>query len=208
MQEHEYALLGGMNRARIGRYISLASATISGLMVFSLLTVVDLAKEYGLPANAPPTLLSLLGAGAVFSVLYWFFDHYVWRWPAVAGLLKVPDLAGEWECLGKSLNDKGETLFDWKGIITIVQSWDKLRIRLKTERSGSNSIAAALSFDAADGFRLLYHYQNDPNVDQPDLAPHRGFASITFAPDQKSGDGEYFNGRGRMTFGIMALRRR
>lgn len=208
MQEHEYALLGGINRAKIGRYISLVSAAISGGMVFFLLTAVDLARKYDLPVNAPPTLLSLIGAGAVFSTLYWFFDHYAWRWPVVARLLKVPDLAGDWECLGKSLNEKGETLFAWKGVVTVVQSWDKLRIRLKTENSGSNSVAAALSFDAADGYRLLYHYQNDPNVDQPDLAPHRGFASITFAPDQKSGDGEYFNGRGRMTFGTMALRRR
>ncbi|MCE9568966.1 MAG: hypothetical protein K8R10_02990 [Rhodocyclales bacterium] len=208
MQEHEYALLGGMNRAKIGRYLSLASAAISAAMVFSLLTAVDLAKQYGLPVNLPPALLSLLGAGAIFSALYWFFDHYAWRWPAVARLLKVPDLAGEWNCVGKSLNEKGETLFDWSGIVTIVQSWDKLRVRLKTEKSGSNSIAAALSYDAADGYRLLYHYHNDPNINQPDLAPHQGYASITFAPDQKSGEGEYFNGRGRITFGTMDLRRR
>lgn len=207
MQEHEYALLGGMNRAKIGRYLGTASAAISAAIVFALLTAVDLAKRYDMPINLPPTVLSLLGAGSIFTLLYWLFDQYAWRWSTVAQLLKVPNLAGEWECIGKSLNEKGETLFDWSGVVTIVQSWDKLRLRLKTKQSGSNSIAAALSYDAADGYILLYHYHNDPNIDQPNLAPHQGYASITFAPDQKSGKGEYFNGRGRITFGTMDLRR-
>lgn len=208
MQEHEYALLGGMNRAKIGRYLGAASAAISAAVVFALLTAVDLAKTYDLPVNLPPAVLSVVGAGTIFTALYWFFDQYAWRWPPVARLLKVPNLAGAWNCAGKSLSEKGETLFEWDGIVTIIQSWDKLRVRLKTAKSGSNSVAAALSYDAADGYKLLYHYRNDPNVDQPGLAPHQGYASITFAPDQRSGEGEYFNGRGRITFGTMELRRR
>lgn len=208
MQEHEYTLLGGMNRAKIGRYLSVASAAISAAIVFVLLTIVDLAKRFDLPANMPPTVLSLVGAGTIFSVLYWFFDQYAWRWPRVAQLLKVPNLGGDWDCAGKSLNHDGTPKFPWEGTVTIIQSWDKLRVRLKTKQSGSNSIAAALSYDAADGYRLLYHYHNDPHIDEPDLQPHQGYASIMFAPDQRSGKGEYFNGHGRITFGTMQLTRR
>ena len=50
---------------------------------------------------------------------------------------------------------------------------------------------------------LLYHYQNDPKIGEPDLRAHRGFAEITFAKDLKSAEGEYFNGRGRNTSGRM-----
>jgi hypothetical protein len=207
MLEHEYSLLGGINRAKIGRYLGAASALISAATVFLLLTVVDLAKSYGLPVNLPPSVLSLVGAGTIYAVLYWLFDQYAWRWQTVARLLKLPNLAGEWDCTGKSLNERGESKYDWKGVVTIIQSWDKLRVRLKTESSGSNSIAAALSYDAADGYILLYHYHNDPNIDQRELTPHQGYASITFAPDQQTGKGEYFNGRGRITFGTMDLRR-
>ena len=208
MQEHEYALLGGVNRTKIGRYLGTASAAISAAIVFILLTAVDLAKEYGLPVNLPPSVLSLVGAGAIYAALYWIFDQYAWRWPAVARLLKLPDLAGEWDCVGKSLDENGDTKYDWNGVVTIIQSWDKLRVRLKTESSGSNSIAAALSYDAADGYILLYHYHNDPNINQRELAPHQGYASITFAPNLTSGKGEYFTGKGRINFGTMELRRR
>ena len=39
----------------------------------------------------------------------------------------------------------------------------------------------------------------------PDLQSHRGYAEITFAADMKRGEGEYFNGLGRFTFGTMIL---
>ena len=41
--EHEYALLGGMNRAKVGRYLSVAAAGISALVMLGLLGVVDKA---------------------------------------------------------------------------------------------------------------------------------------------------------------------
>jgi len=63
-------------------------------------------------------------------------------------------------------------------------------------------------YDAADGFRLLYNYKNDPNIEEPELAPHRGSAELTFSSDLKAASGEYFNGHGRYTFGTMKLTRR
>ena len=77
-QEHEYALLGGINRAKVGRYLTLIAASVSAGTVFVLLTVVDLAHRLGPNANIPPAILSLVGAGVVFGVLYWMFDRYAW----------------------------------------------------------------------------------------------------------------------------------
>lgn len=204
-QEHEYALIGGVNRAKIGRYLSILAATVSAAIVFMLLAAIDLAHRLGIPANLPPAVLSLVGAGAVFIILYWLFDQYVWRWSYLTRLLKVPDLSGDWSCKGQTLNPNGTPSFVWDATITIIQSWDKIRVRLKTKQSGSNSIAAALIWDSADGYRLLYNYRNDPKIGEVELKSHLGFAALTFAKDCESAEGEYFNGHGRFTFGTMHL---
>lgn len=204
-QDHEYTLLGGVNRAKVGRYLALASAGVSGAITFLLLTLVDVAHRFGLPANLPPEVLSLAGAGSVFGVLYWLLNRYAWRWVGVTQWLKVPNLAGDWTCKGETIDADGNVRYSWHGTITITQSWDKLRVRLKTSQSGSNSISAALVRDDIDGFVLLYHYQNDPKLGETELRAHRGFAEITFRKDLRSGEGEYFNGHGRNTFGRMQL---
>lgn len=207
MQDHEYALIGGMNRAKVGRWLSLVAAAVSAGCVFLLLTLVDLAKLVGVNATLPPSVLSLVGAGAVFSVLYWLFDRYIWRWNPLSSLLKVPDLSGDWECVGRTLNPDGTTKYEWQGKITILQSWDKLRVRLKTKSSGSNSITAALVVDPIDGYVLLYHYKNEPIIGEAALREHRGCAELKFATDRQSAEGEYFNGYGRDTFGTLRLKR-
>jgi hypothetical protein len=206
-QDHEYAVLGGVNRAKIGRYLSLVSSAISAGLVFLLLAAVDLAKTLGLPVNLPPSVLSLVGAGMVFAALYWVLNKYVWRWRGVTLLLKVPDLSGNWECTGESLGPAERR--PWSGQIKIVQTWDKLRIRLKTAESGSSSVAAALSHDSVDGFVLLYQYRNDPKLDAAaGMASHMGCAVVTIANDLKSATAEYFNGGGRSTFGKMTWTKR
>lgn len=205
--EHEYTVLGGVNRARIGHYLGIISGGVSAAVVFALLWMVDLAKTFGVSANIPPSVLSLAGAGTVFVALYWILDRFAWRWRIFSRLLKVPDLSGEWECAGQSINTEGKTIHEWKAKITIVQTWDRIRVRLKTDQSASNSTSAALIRDEADGFRLFYSYTNEPKMGQPDLTGHRGSAEITFSKDVSSGEGEYFNGHGRYTFGRMVLRR-
>lgn len=204
-QDHEYTVMGGTNRAKIGRYLSLASSAISAGLVFLLLAAVDLAKKFDLPVNIPPTVLSLAGAGAVFGILYWVLNSYMWRWPGVTHLLKVPDLSGTWDCAGESLGPNAPVSPQWSGEVTIVQTWDKLRIRLKTAQSGSSSMAAALAHDSVDGFVLLYQYRNDPKIaaTATGMASHMGCAVVTIAKDIRSASAEYFNGGGRSTFGKM-----
>ena len=203
MQNHEYTLLGGVNRSLIGRYLGSVAAILSSFIVFIFLYFIDLAKNFGLPVNVPPAVLSLLGAGAVFGILYWVFDRYLWRFSKIGALLKLPDLGGAWTCKGVSLDSDGNPQYTWEGKIIIVQTWDRIRVRLTTTNSGSNSVTAALVFDEADGYQLIYNYRNDPKIDQPRLKSHLGFSRITFSPDLNSAAGEYFNGYGRFTFGKM-----
>lgn len=206
MLEHEYTMLGGVSRVKVGRYLALISSGISAAIVFAVLWAINVAQTFGLPASVPPSVMSLAGAGAVFIILNSLLNRYAWRWSGINGLLRVPDLSGTWACSGISL-DAGSPQREWDGTITIVQSWDKIRVRLKTGTSGSNSKTAALIRDEADGWRLFYNYQNEPTIDQQELRPHRGFAEIVFDQELKSGNGEYFNGYGRYTYGTMSLKR-
>ncbi|WP_323810604.1 Cap15 family cyclic dinucleotide receptor domain-containing protein [Sphingobium baderi] len=203
IQQHEYALLGGFNRATIGRWLGSLAALISGGLVFVVLSAVDLAKSLGLNVNLPPTVLSLVGAGAVYAALYWLFDRRLWKFGPLVKLLRVPDLSGQWECQGNPLQSTVAT--PWQGRMTIIQTWDKLRLRLETDNSVSNSLSAALLFDEAVGFHLMYHYRNDPKIVAPELKGHHGFAELIFDRDGQSAAGDYFNGRGRNTFGIMKI---
>jgi SMODS-associating 2TM, beta-strand rich effector domain len=207
MQDHEYALVGGVNRAKIGRYITLTSAIVSAGIVFVLLSAVDVAKRYNIPVNLPPVVLSLVGAGSVFVALYWIFDRFLWRLPGIGRLLNVPNLSGDWHCDGQTLNPDKTPGYVWQGTVTIAQSWDKIRLHLVTKSSASDSVAAAITYDSIDGYHLLYHYRNTPAVTSTDLAAHRGFAELNFSKDLRTATGDYFNGGGRFTFGTMRLRK-
>jgi hypothetical protein len=203
MEDHEYALLGGANRAKIGRYIGIGAGAISGAIVFCLLSLVDIAKNFHIPVNLPPSVLSLLGAGSVFAILYSIFEKYIWKWSKVKEFLKVPDLTGTWRCIGTSIDASTKAHTAWEGVVTITQTWDRLKVRLKTTQSGSNSITAALSYEQAVGFHLIYSYRNKQNIDQLDLRSHIGFSNMTVSEDQATAEGDYFNGHGRFTFGTM-----
>ncbi|WP_246798408.1 hypothetical protein [Rhizobium leguminosarum] len=207
MLEHEYTLLGGVSRLNIGRYLALISAGVSATVVFILLSSVDLAQRFGIAASLPPSVLSFVGAGTVFSALSWLLNRHAWRWKFINDFLQIPDLSGSWTCRGLTIETKSNPQLEWEGEITVVQSWDKIRVRLRTKTSASNSRSAALIKDGADGWRLFYSYHNEPKIGQTELHAHRGFSEILFNAALTGGDGEYFNGHGRYTFGTMKLER-
>lgn len=207
-QQHEYSVLGGLNRARIGHTIGVIAAGVSSAVVALVLALVDVAKALGLGSYIPPLILWPVGAVTIYGILYWLFDRHAWKWPRLSAVLRVPNLAGDWLVEGQTINPDKSPGPAWRGEIAIVQTWDRIRIRLKTSQSRSNSIAAALLHDEADGYRLMYNYQNEPNIGEPDLRGHRGFADLTFDEKLHSAQGEYFNGHGRFTFGTLRLARK
>lgn len=205
MLDHEYAILGGVNRSKVGRYIYAAASALSAAIVFVLLSLVDIAKIWHINANIPPGVLALCGAATVYLLLYALFDKYLWRFNGIQRAISLPDLSGKWTCEGLTVNSDPQ--FGWNGAVTIVQSWDKIRVRIETENSYSDSQAAALQFDTAAGYRLLYHYINFPKIGRPDLNAHHGFGELLFSTDLSTASGEYFNGRGRNTYGTLKLTR-
>jgi hypothetical protein len=207
--DHEYTVIGGLNRAAIGKALGLISSIVAGGVTIGVLALVDLAKYLGWGSSIPPVVMVPLTGGAVYFALYKLFRHVIWKMPRFSSLLKVPNLEGIWICDGQTINPDKTLGYAWTAEISIKQDWDVIRVRLKTSQSVSNSVAAALTFDSTDGFRLLYNYRNEPGAGQPnDMKVHRGSAELLFNHELTSAEGEYFNGLGRFTFGTMKLTRK
>ena len=144
----------------------------------------------------------------VFGLLYFAFDNWLWKVEHLRRILLVPNLNGRWLVTGKTVKRDGQdTAFDWNGEVEIIQSWSKISIVLRTRQSSSRSIAASLYRYPGEGYRLIYHYCNDPKVDQPDLKRHSGLCDLMFLYDVNEAEGSYFTDRDRLTVGTMHLAR-
>ena len=73
---------------------------------------------------APQWWLSVPSFGGFYAILYWLFDNHVWRWRLwrAAGLLKVPDLNGNWAGNVESSYGNGSI---YEVTISIIQRWSK-----------------------------------------------------------------------------------
>lgn len=202
---HEYALLGGFSRAKVGRYLALGAAGVSSLAVFLSAGLGIALEDRGMPRQWTAWVASAMSASLVWAALYWLLDNHAWRWPLLSKALSVPDLSGRWQVSGESLDAERNVTHRWAGVLTIAQRWDKLRVRLETDQSASVSITAAILCEEDAGWRLFYTYRNEPWIGEAELHGHKGSADILFAADRRTGAGEYFNGLGRFTFGKLLL---
>ncbi|PCI09710.1 hypothetical protein COB72_05600 [bacterium] len=194
---HPYAQ-NSPHQPKLIALIAIFSVALASLLGF---ISAQLTETTGITVGSISTL-------AIFSMLWWLFDKKLWKCELTRKLLLVPDLNGTWHCAGKTLRKNGESVeWDWNATIQIVQSWSKMRVVLKASQSGSTSIAASLYHEPGQGYRLIYHYDNDPNPDEADLARHTGLVNILFSEDIQSADGKYFTDKDRMTFGSMRLTR-
>ena len=146
---------------------------------------------------------------AVFGIMWFVFNHWLWRRPFARRFLLVPDLNGEWECRGKTIKKDAERIdWPWNGNITIKQSWTKIMIRLQASQSGSKSIAASLYHEGDGRYRMIYHYENEPKVSETELRRHSGLTVLLFDSQAESAEGRYFTDGDRLTVGEMHLQRK
>lgn len=54
----------------------------------------------------------------------------------------------------------------------------------------------------------MYSYKNEPRAGEPELNAHVGHCEMRFARGMARAEGDYFNARGRGTFGRMTLTRK
>ena len=55
--DHEYSVLGGWNRAAIGRYLSMIAALVASGLGMLVLWLVDLSKKMGWADHVPALVL-------------------------------------------------------------------------------------------------------------------------------------------------------
>ena len=193
MRLHLYELEG---RGRV----TVVLAVLSVLLVWLL--------DAGLNAAnfEPQWWLSVPSFAGFYSVLYWLFDNHIWRWRLWwnLGLLRVPNLNGEWA--GNVNSSYGPNGSVHTISISITQKWSKLLVRFDTEHSQSNSISGALKVADVASPELSYLYMNQPkSLASEAMEIHRGTATLELKGDVL--EGEYHTGRGRMTFGSIRLTR-
>lgn len=186
---HDYSLRGHP-RERLIFYIAAAA--------FSLMPLITTLKGWIGVGVAITTF-------AVFSVIFMLFDRFVWRTGLFRKVFRLPDLNGNWNCVGTQLDEDGNVTSEWTGSVTISQTWSRISVALQTESSRSRSGPASIECDEGHGFRLLYTYQNEPAPGQKPLAPHRGTSELIFDDNCQAADGLYFNDHNRKSFGRMKL---
>lgn len=147
-----------------------------------------------------------IGTVSVFTVAFFVFDRWAWRWPLISRLVAIPDLAGTWTISGRTSGADGQER-DWSAEARIVQSWSRIAISTETATSRSRSGMAAVERDPGHGFRLIYGYTNDPKTTDGELRSHRGTCEVVFTADLAVGQGTYFTDHQRRTVGAMQWKR-
>ena len=154
----------------------------------------------------PQWWFSVPSFAGMFSGLYWAFDRWVWRFGPLrkVGIVRIPDLNGKWEGQVASLAAEGGGVYAVS--IVIRQRWSRIVVTLETQYSRSRSIAASLRTDDVPNPELSYLYINEPKaIAATTMSMHRGTTVMELKDDVLEGD--YYTGRGRMTFGAIRLTR-
>lgn len=201
--EHEYCVVGH-SRASIGRYLSILSAALASAFTVVGALWLQLAVYLGLPTWANIVAVPLSG-GLIYAGVHWGFNKWGWRW--FFRFVGLPNIDGEWACQGQTFDNDGKPSYEWTADVSITQSWEKIRVYLRTSQSSSSSASAALIPEGGGRWMLMYSYRNDPRAGET-ISPHLGYCEMSFESGYQRGEGDYFTARGRGTQGRMILTRK
>lgn len=202
MISHEYAVIGH-KRSEIGRWLGLLAVFLAPV---ATMIVTWLSKSPFLTGSVQAKMgVFTVSTGIIYAALYWLFNRYGWL--LLDKLLGIPVLEGKWKVSGQTLDLDSNVRFEWSGVLTITQRWDRIALELKTEKSSSYSETASILLKDDGEAKLSYSYQNHPRVGVPELQKHQGFCELIFDEKQTLAEGHYFNSMGRITFGRMNLQK-
>jgi hypothetical protein len=143
-----------------------------------------------------------------YGLCYNIFDRRLWRIPIIRkiGLVSLPNLNGNWKGYLLSSFDEHGTKYD--ASIEIIQSWTRIIIKLRTEKSKSHSIVATLTTENPGGIILSYAYLNEPKANaKKTMHIHKGTAWLTLDKNGEMFEGEYYTGRDRQSYGSLHFER-
>ncbi|MDD1001680.1 hypothetical protein [Pseudomonas sp. TNT2022 ID642] len=202
LQDHEYSVIGH-RRSTIGRYLGMLATILVSLLPAVGIGLSDLMAKIGVPEWGKYFIVIPITASLTYTALHWFFNKYGWR--PLSFFAQIPNVAGEWLCVGQTINDDGSVAQDWEGELTISQTWEKIRVRLETKSSVSHSLSVALIPEPDGCWMLMYSYVNKPKVGNIHLNSHQGYSEMRFIQSLKIAQGEYFTAKGRGTAGTMTF---
>lgn len=198
---HEYSI--DVDQKDIVFYIAALSVTLAS---FSTALIGYLSENFSFVSFMGP-----LTAISIFGLIYTLFDKKIWRWKLLKriGLVKVPDLEGEWEGIfNSSFHEFNESL---PAQFKIEQTWTKICIMGKFNDSKSSSYTAAIKVNAGGGVKVLYSYQNEKNTEKADepFSDHKGYGALLLNREENKIEGSYFNNpSNNRNHGILKLQRK
>lgn len=145
---------------------------------------------------------------AIYGLAYGAFNQWVWKSGICRriGLVKTPDLSGDWRGRLCSFGSCGDSECD----VTLVirQTWTAMCISLQTDFSRSTSHVAAITDTGPGETTLIYTYLNEPRPGAVDtMHTHRGTAWLEVKDGGKLLEGQYYTGRDRKTHGTIKVSR-
>lgn len=180
---------------------------VFGLMILSIVTTIAVRHFVDKLCIVIPFPLEAPSVALFFAIFYTTFNRCVWKTLLLRklGIIKVPNLAGNWSGELRSSYDKMKNAIPIT--LSIQQTWTSMSVKLKAPKSNSFSRSASILIDVPDGPCLIFYYQNEPLQDAVGtMVIHKG-ANILKLVSEDVIEGEYFTGRGRMTFGCVNLNR-
>jgi hypothetical protein len=206
LQAHEYSVVGH-SRTNIGRYLGMAAAALAAASASLAAALAGVFTWLGLSGWEQHAGAVSVTAAAAYAAIHWVFNRFGWK--QACWFMQFPNIDGVWNCKGETRAEDGSTPFEWEAQVTVSQSWEKLRVHLRTKQSSSNSVSAALMPEPDGSWMLLYSYRNEPRVGEPpEMRSHLGYCEMRFLPGLRQAEADYFNVRGRRTSGRMTLTKR
>jgi hypothetical protein len=179
-------------------------AVLSGAIGIGIAFLIKAISDFsGLVVAAPSGI-------ALYGLLFLMLDKFIWKWPWLysLGIIKIPDLNGDWKAEISSSTTGNKILAQVK----IHQTYSKIRIHLETEKSDSLSQMAALDMASPNMFTLRYEYSAEFKRDESSqIMRHYGVTSVKLkSTDHKFSDihpAVYYTEQGRDSHGEMSFSR-
>lgn len=173
-----------------------------GIAVISLLIPQYFEKLQAIFGVSEPIGFTI-SFGAIYGVLYFLFDKYLWKVLSVLKLIVILD--GKWNAKGiSSYQDEHGKNFTYDMDVIIKQTFTNIEIFTKTENSTSKSTMASIELNHAQPI-IQYTFENIPkNMANEELQRHPGLVELRIE-SKNTLSGDYFSGKHRLRFGELNL---
>ncbi|MEY9838611.1 hypothetical protein [Streptacidiphilus sp. EB103A] len=150
--------------------------------------------------NLSPTPLKIYSiAGTAATIVFLFWDRFIWRWKAVRFFTGVPLVHGTWrgELISSYIRPDGTAVAPIPTILFVSQTASNVTVTLFTGESKSVSENAKLACDPDGRWRLTWQYVNNPRPAVRGRSErHHGAAETYLGTQAGEGlEGEYFTDR-------------